>query len=112
MHSFIPLIVTLLTIHHAKGKYQTLTSKRKLQIEEASDCGSSENLTPRQEEERYCYRIWNPSSTILKNKETLKASHAVGSFKKIRHRDPTRTDVDESLFQWFTAARAHSVEKY
>ena len=29
--------------------------------------------------------------------------------KKIRHRDPTRTDADISLFQWFTAARAQLV---
>ena len=48
-------------------------------------------------------------STILKNKATLRNSHAFGSTKKMRHRDLSQADVDTVLFQLFTAARAQSV---
>jgi len=48
-------------------------------------------------------------STILKNKETLKRQHILGSSKKLRLKGSTKPDVDAALFKWFTAARAQSV---
>ena len=41
-------------------------------------------------------------STILKNKETLKRQHVLGSSKKFRLKESTKPDVDAALFQWFT----------
>ena len=90
-----------------KSKYQSLTIKRKLQIVEAV-----ESLPPGKKKKDMAAEYGIPPSTlsaILKNRESLEASHAVGSFKKSRHLDPTRTDVNEVLFQWFTATRAQSV---
>ena len=48
-------------------------------------------------------------STILKDKEKLRPSAVVGNFKKKRHRDLTRPEIDTALFQWFTATRAQSI---
>ena len=48
-------------------------------------------------------------STILKDKEKLCASSAVGNSKKKRQRESTLPKADDALFQWFTAARAQSV---
>ena len=48
-------------------------------------------------------------STILKNRDSLLAKHALGSNKKKRYREPTRLEVDAALFQWFTAARLQSI---
>lgn len=48
-------------------------------------------------------------STILKNQDSLRASYGVGSKKRKRNREPSRINVDEGLFQWFSAARAQAV---
>ena len=90
-----------------KAKYQSLTIKWKLQIVEAV-----ETLPPGKKKKDIAAEFGIPPSTlsaILKNRESLTASHAVGSSIKCRHLEPTRTDVDKALFQWSTAARAQSV---
>ena len=48
-------------------------------------------------------------STIMKKKDCLKAKATTGSKGKKRNRDPSRPDVDEALYVWFSAARAQSV---
>ena len=48
-------------------------------------------------------------NTILKDKEKLCASSAVGNSKKKHQKESTQPKVDDALFQWFTAARAQSV---
>ena len=40
---------------------------------------------------------------------SLRESHLFGSLKKKRQRDPTKVDVDEALFQWFTAVRTQLI---
>ena len=86
---------------------QSLTFKRKLEIinlvEKAPQAKTKKDIAA---------ELSVPSSifsTILKNKATLKESHAFGCTNKKRQRDPSQADVDMALFQWFTAARAQSV---
>ena len=89
------------------GKYQSLTIKRKLEI-----LDTLENLPPGKKKKDVATDFNIPASTlstILKNKDSIRASHALGSSKKKRMRDPTRLDVDSALFQWFTEARAQGV---
>ena len=89
------------------NKYQSLTIKRKLEIIDLVD-----NAPPGKKKKDIASEAGIPPSTlstILKNRDVLKASHTFGSSTKKRNRDPSRLDVDAALFQWFTAARAQSV---
>ena len=90
-----------------RNKYQSLTIKRKLEIIDLVD-----NAPPGKKKKDIASEAGIPPSTlstILKNRDVLKAIHTFGSSTKKRNRDPSRLDVDAALFQWFTAARAQSV---
>ena len=90
-----------------RNKYQSITIKRKLEIIDLVD-----KAPPGKKKKDIASEVGIPASTlstILKNRDVLQASHAFGSSKKKRNRDPSRSDVDAALFQWFTAARAQSV---
>ena len=90
-----------------RSRYQSLTVKRKLEIIDLV-----EKARPGKTKKEIAAELSIPPSTlntILKNKATLRNSHAFGSAKKMQHRDSSRADVDTALFQWFTAARAQSV---
>ena len=87
-------------------RYKSLTIKRKLEIIDLV-----EKAEPGKKKKEIATELSIPPSTlstILSNKTTLMASHAFGS-TKMRHRYPSRTDVDAALFQWFTAARPQSI---
>ena len=90
-----------------RGRYQSLTVKRKLEIIDLV-----EKAPPGKKKKDIAAELSLPASTlstVLKNKASLRASHAFGSSKKKRHRDPSRADVDAALFQWFVAARTQSI---
>ena len=95
-------------------RYKSLNIKRKLEIidlVEKAEPGKKKKAEPGKKKKEIAAELSIPPSTlctILKNKSALIASHAFGSTKKMRHRYPSRTDVDAALFQWFTAARAQS----
>ena len=86
-----------------RGKYRSLTMKTKLEIIDMVN-----NLPPgKRKDIAVEYDIpLSTLSTILKCKDKLQEKQALGSSKKQQHRDPTNSEVDASLFQWFTAARA------
>ena len=91
----------------SKQKYKSLSVKQKLEILERLD-----HLPAHKKKKDIAAEFGIPCSTlstILKNKETLKRQHALGSSKKFRLKESTKPDVDATLFQWFTAARAQSV---
>lgn len=90
-----------------KRSYQSLTIKKKLEI-----IDRVESLPPGKKKKDIAAEYEIPCSTlstILKDKDKLRENHCFGSSKKKRQRNPTQGDVDEALFQWFTAARAQSV---
>ena len=90
-----------------RSKYQSLTIKRKLEIIDLVD-----QAPPGKKKKDIASEAGiqaSTLSTILKNKDALRAGHAVGSSNKKRVRDPLCPDVDAALFQWFSAARAQSV---
>lgn len=90
-----------------RSKYQSLTIKRKLEIIDLVD-----QAPPGKKKKDIANEAGIPASTLstlLKNRDSLRAGHATGSNKKKRARDPVRPDVDAALFQWFSAARAQSV---
>lgn len=90
-----------------RSKYQSLTIKRKLEIIDLVN-----QAPPGKKKKDIASEAGIPASTlstILKNKDALRAGHAVGSSKKKRVHDPLRPDVDAALFQWFSAASAQSV---
>ena len=90
-----------------RTSYKSLTIKKKLEIVDRV-----EGLPPGKKKKDIAAEYGIPCSTlstILKKKDSLRESHSFGSSKKKRQRDPTKVDVDEALFQWFTAARAQSI---
>ena len=40
---------------------------------------------------------------------SLRKYHTFEVSKRMKCKDPTRTDVDAALYQWFTAAQAQSI---
>ena len=91
--------------HHLQIQLgNVLTIKKKLEIIDRVD-----NLPLGKRKKDIASEFGIPQSTILKDKAKLRASYTVGSTKKKRHRDPTRSEVDAALFQWFTATRAQSI---
>ena len=90
-----------------RSSYQSLTIKKKLEIiDRVEDLPSGK----RKKDIAAEYNIpCSTLSTILKNKDSLRGNHAIVNSKKKRQKDPTMPEVDEALFQWFTAARAQSI---
>ena len=89
-----------------RGKYQSLTLKRKLEILDQVE------QSPKRKKKDIASAFGIPQSTlstILKEKEKLLASSAAGRTNRKRCRGHTRPDVDTALFQWFTATRQQSV---
>ena len=89
-----------------RPKYNSLTIKRKLEIVDIV------NNAPADKKKDIAAEVGLPPSTlstILKNQDSLRASYGVGSKKRKRNREPSRINVDEGLFQWFSAARAQAV---
>lgn len=87
-------------------KYRSISIKRKHEI-----IDRVENLQ-RKRKKDIAQEFKIPASTlstILKNKDSLRKCHTFGGSKRMRCKDPTRTDVDAALYQWFTAARAQSI---
>ena len=83
----------------SKQKYKSLSVKQKLEILERLD------HLPAHKKKDIAAEFGIPCSTlsmILKNKETLKRQHALGSSKKFRLKESTKPDEDSALFQWFT----------
>ena len=72
-----------------------------------------EQARPGKKKKEIAAELWSiplsTLSTILKNKAALRACHTFDNTNKMRHRDPSQTDVDTAFFQWFLAARAQSV---
>ena len=90
-----------------RSKYHSLTMKTKLEIIDRVN-----NLLPGKRKKDIAVEYDIPQSnlsTILKCKDKLQEKQALGSSKKKRHRDPTNSEVDASLFQWFTTARLQSI---
>ena len=90
-----------------RGVYKSLTIRRKLEIVNAV-----EKAPPTKTKKEIAAEFDIPPSTlstIMKKKDSLKTMATHGSTKKKRNRDPSRTDVDEALYIWFSAARAQSV---
>ena len=90
-----------------RARYQSLTTKRKLEIIDKVD-----SLPPGKKKKDIAAECDKPPSTlstILKNRDSLLAKHALGINKKKRYREPTRLEVDAALFQWFIAARLQSI---
>ena len=84
----------------SKQIYKSLSVKQKLEILERLD-----HLPAHKKKKDIAAEFGIPCSTlstILKNKETLKRQHALGSSKKFRLKESTKPDVDAALFQWFT----------
>ena len=80
----------------SKQKYKSLSVKQKLEILERLDhLPAHKKKDIAAEFEIPCSTL----STILKNKETLKRQHALGSSKKFRLKESTKPDVDAALFQ-------------
>ena len=95
------------SIENKKKTYNSLPIKRKLEI-----INRVEQLPPNKKKKDIAAEFGIPASTlstILKSKDALRNHHAVGSSKKMRHKNPTRPDVDAGLYQWFIAARAQSI---
>ena len=83
----------------SKQKYKSLSVKQKLEILERLD------HLPAHKKKDIAAEFGIPCSTlstILKNKETLKRQHVLGSSKKFRLKESTKPDVDTALFQSFT----------
>ena len=91
-----------------RAKYLSLTMKTKLDIIDMVN-----NLPPGKRKKDIAAEYDIPPSTlstILKCKDKLlQEKQALGSSKKKRHRCPTNSEVDVSLFQWFTASRLQSI---
>ena len=92
-----------------RARYQSLTIKRKLEIIDKVD-----SLPPGKKKDiaAECDIPLSTLSTILKNRDSLQAKHALGSKMKKCHREPTRCEVDAALFHWFTAGPSQSAGKY
>ena len=87
------------------ARYQSLTIKREI-------IDKLDSLPPGKKKKDIAAECDIPSSTlstILKNRDSRLAKHALGSNKKKCHREPTRLEVDAALFQWLTAARLQSI---
>ena len=90
-----------------RGVYKSLTIKRKLEI-----INAVEKAPPTKKKKEIAAEFDIPPSTlstIMKKKDSLKEKATFGSKGKKRNRDPSRLDVDEALYVWFSAARAQSV---
>ena len=90
-----------------RGSYLSLTIKRKLEI-----ISAVEKVPASKKKKEIAAEFGIPPSTlssIIKKKDSLKAAATFGSKGKKRNRDPSRPDVDEALYIWFSAARAQSV---
>ena len=89
-----------------RGKYQSLTLKRKLEILDEVE------KTPAKKKKDTASQFGIPPSTLstlLKDKDKIRSSQVAGRSKRKRNRDASRQDVDAALFQWFTAVREQSV---
>lgn len=89
-----------------RTRYQSLTIKRKLEI-----IDQVEHMPPGKRKKDVAAEFDIPQSTlstILKDKDSLRANDVIGNKTK-RQRNPTRLDIDATLFQWFTAARSQSI---
>ena len=87
--------------------YNSLPIKRKLEI-----INLVENLSPEKNKKDIAAELAIPPSilsTILKSKEVMRSHHTIERFKKVRHKNPTKPDVDTGLYQWFIAARAQGI---
>ena len=87
--------------------YNSLPIKRKLEI-----INLVENLSPEKNKKDIAAELAIPPSilsTILKSKEVMRSHHTNECFKKVRHKNPTKPDVDTGLYQWFIAARAQGI---
>ena len=74
-----------------RARYQSLTIKRKLEIIDTVN-----SLPPGKKKKDIAAECDIPPSTlstILKNRDSLLAKHALGSNKKKRYREPTRLEV-------------------
>lgn len=89
-----------------RGKYRCLTLKRKLELLDEVE------QSPRKKKKDVASKFGIPQSTlstIIRDKEKLRASSVAGRTQRKRCRQPTRPDVDAALFQRFTATREQSV---
>ena len=91
----------------SRGSYKSLTIKRKLEIVYAVE------KAPASKKKKELAAEFNiaPSTltSIIKNKVSLNVKANSGGKGKKRNRDPTRPDVDEALYIWFSVVRAQSI---
>lgn len=81
-----------------RTNYKSLTAKQKLEI---IDLVEKARLGKKKKEIATELSILPSTlSTILKNKATLRVGHAFGNKQKMRHRDPSGTDVDCCNGSW------------
>ena len=79
-----------------RGKYQSLTLKRKLEI-----LDEVEKTSSKKKKDIASHFGIPPStlSTLLKDKDKIRSSQVAGRSKRKRNRDASRQDVDAALFR-------------